>query len=338
MAPFCLTTVGSSWSDLPYLRAALSASASFSPSVKNWIVKNRLMAPTMQWLIRKSIPGVKSQDDYFSSKAHPIAFSKEHLDAKAIVKKAHDLKIEEVPSVALINFVNSRMFPIKFPQPVVDYPYFLSEFLYITKTAMGFVLRGREAKRTFLFQTQAFPIEDPSAVYEWRVVGGDPSLVKIEPPLGEQRGPSSGLAQITIDRSKLKGRLDIAVFVKVGKSDFGAPSFISFYAPPTEKRVYKADGKLESIDYTNKEMIYCDPYVWLPRAWKDVYNYDSTGRVIGYDRLVNGKRVSSFTQRGERIISRKKDGTPDKTVPVKYIPRNSGIPNMPPEVTYMDAE
>jgi hypothetical protein len=338
MLPSCLATVGSSWSDLPYLRAALAASASFSPSVKSWILKNRLMAPTIQWLIRKSIPGVKTEEDYFSSKAHPIAFAKEHLDAKSIVKKAHELKIDEVPSVPLIQAVNSRMFPIKFPQPIVDYPDFASEVLYSTSTAIAFVLRGRDAKRTFLFRAQPFPAADPSAIYEWRVVGGDPSFVKIEAPLGERQGPSVGIAQITIDRTKLKGRIDIAVFVKVGKSDFGAPSFISFYAPPTESREYSQDGKLLSVDYTNPQMVYCDPFVWLPRNWKDVYLYDKDGKFNGYDRMINSKRVSSFTKSGERIISRKADSSPEKTVPVRYIPRNSGVPNMPPELMYMDVE
>jgi hypothetical protein len=338
VTPFCLTTLGSSWSDLPYLRAALAASASFSPSVKSWIVKNRLMAPTIQWLIRRSIPGVKTDEDYFSSKAHPAVFAKEHLDAREVVKKAHALKMDEVPSVAALQLVNSRMFPIKYPKPVVDYPDMLSEVLYVTPVAMSFVLRGSDAKRTFLFNAQAFPVEDPSAVYEWRVVGGDSSTVKIETPLGEHRGPSDGFAQITIDRTDMKGRLDIAVFVKTGKASFGAPSFISFFAPPTEKREYSKDGKLLSIDYTNKDMVYCDPLVFLSRNWKDVYLYDANGKAMGFDRIVNAKKVASFTASGERIISRKVDGTVEESLPVRYIPRSSGIAGMPPELTFMDAK
>jgi hypothetical protein len=69
-----------------------------------------------------------------------------------------------------------------------------------------------------------------------------------------------------------------------------------------------------------------------------VYLYDKDGKFNGYDRMINSKRVSSFTKSGERIISRKADSSPEKTVPVRYIPRNSGVPNMPPELMYMDVE
>jgi hypothetical protein len=336
MVPFCLATTGSSWSDLPYLRAALAASASFSPAVKKWIVRNRLMGPTMQWLVRRSVPGVKTEEDYLSPKAHPAAFAKEHLDARAIVKRAHDLKMDEVPPVAQIKLVNSTLFPVKYPRPVVDYEDSSPEVRYVTPVAISIVLHGREAKRTFLVQAETFPVADPSAVYEWRVVAGDPSWVKIETPLGEHRGPPAGIAQLVVDRSKIKGRLDIAVFAKTGKTEFGAPSFVSFFAPAAEKREYSKDGKLKSIDYTNKEMVYLDPYIALPRNWKDVYLYGKDGSLLGFDREIDGKKAGEFTSRGERIVSRKKDGAPEKTVPVRYILRNSGVPNMPPELTYMD--
>jgi hypothetical protein len=336
LAPYAVTTKGSSWTDIPFMNAALAVSASLRPAVKKYIISQRLMGPTMQWIFRRNFKGVKTQEDYLSSKAHPVVFTTNILDVVSMVKHAHSLKIEDIPPAAAVNVVNSRLFPIKFPQPVVDYPDICGEIIYATPTATAFALRSKEAKRTFLFQAKTYPEHNPLATFEWKVVGGDPSFVKIETPLGERTGPESGIAQITIDRTKLTNRIDIAVFAKNLNSEYGAPSFISFTPIALEKREYAKDGKLISIDYRNEEQVYCDPLLALPRNWKDIYRYTKSGEYAGYDREINGKIAASFAPNGERVISRKADGMPLKTIPVRYLPRNTGVPNEPPELIYMD--
>jgi hypothetical protein len=202
------------------MNAALAVSASLRPAVKKYIISQRLMGPTMQWIFRRNFKGVKTQEDYLSSKAHPVVFTTNILDVVSMVKHAHSLKIEDIPPAAAVNVVNSRLFPIKFPQPVVDYPDICGEIIYATPTATAFALRSKEAKRTFLFQAKTYPEHNPLATFEWKVVGGDPSFVKIETPLGERTGPESGIAQITIDRTKLTNRIDIAVFAKNLNSEY----------------------------------------------------------------------------------------------------------------------
>ena len=336
--PFQFVTEGFSWTDQPFLRAALSASASFKPITKKAILHRKLMGPTLQWLLRRTQSGVKSESDYLSPRAHPTAFSAKRLNPVALVEMAHSLTPGRIPPAVSLAMINSRTFPIRFPVPVEDYPDTLSEVLINTSSAIGIVLRGTDAERTFLFRAQPYPEQDPLATYTWRVVHGDPSRVKISTPLGETfNTPERGFAQITVDRRGLSGRIDIACFAKTEGTEYGAPSVISFHAVPQEKRVYRADGKIESIDYSNPDLLYSDPAVALPRRWKDTYSYSSSGELLGFTRSHNGKATDFFTARGARVTERNPDGTPKKAVAVSYTPRRTNDRLQPLELTYTDS-
>ncbi len=336
-APFLFASIGRSWSDQPFIRAALAASASFRHPTKQAIVRRRLLGPTMQWLLRRTQKGVNSEDDYLSPAAHSTAFDAKRLDAAALVKKAHELRMEQVPPAVTLMLVNSTMFPIRFPSPVRDYPDSLPEMLFATPSAISFVLRSPDAKRTFLLRAQTYPENDPGAEFAWRVVNGPADVVKISAPLGETvNGPANGYAQIAIDRSSLTNRIDVACFAKSHGTTFGAPAMISFYPIPQEKRSYRPDGKIASIDYTNPGHVYSDPAIALPRRWTDTYSYSSGGAPLGFVRSYNGKDAASFTPTGERIIDRAPDGAPGKVVRVKYVPRGTGDAIQPYELTYLD--
>lgn len=336
-APFQFVSEGASWSDLPFLRAALAASASFNPLTKKAILHRKLMGPTLQWLLRRTQKGIKSENDYLSSRAHPTAFSDKRLNIVALVEKAHALRPENIPPAVTLSVINSRIFPIRFPAAGIDYPDTVSEVLFATPSAVSFVLRAPEGERTFLFRAQAFPENDPLVSYTWHVIHGDASAVKISTPLGETLNtPERGFAQIKIDRRKLTERIDIACFAKTHGTEYGAPSIISFLPVPQEKRTYRTDGKIESIDYSNPESVYCDPAIALPRRWKDTYTYDSNGNPLGFTRSYNGKDAASFTPTGERIIEKNADGTAKRVIRVKYTHRQTGNQYQPIELTYTD--
>ena len=336
--PFQFITEGFSWTDQPFLRAALAASASFQPITKKAILRRKLMGPTLQWLLRRTQSGVKSESDYLSPRAHPTAFSAKRLNPVALVEMAHSLAPGRIPPAVSLAMINSRTFPIRFPVPVEDYPDTLSEVLINTSSAIGIVLRGTDAERTFLFRAQPYPEQDPLTTYTWRVVHGDTSRVKISTPLGETfNTPARGFAQITVDRRELSGRIDVACFARTEGTEYGAPSIISFHAVPQEKRVYRADGKIESIDYSNPDLLYSDPAVALPRRWKDTYSYSPSGELLGFTRSHNGKDTDFFTARGARVTERNPDGTPKKAVAVSYTPRRTGDKLQPLELTYTDS-
>jgi hypothetical protein len=336
-APFQIVSLGASWSDQPFIRAALAASASFRLPTKKAILHRRLLGPTIQWLIRRTQKGVRSEDDYLSPAAHPTAFDVKRLDTLELVKRAHELKPGDIPPTVSLALINSRMFPIKFPQPVRDYPDIYSELLFATPSAISFILRSPDAERTFLVRAQSSPEPDPSAVFAWRVVHGPADAVKISTPLGETvNGPENGFAQITIDRRNVTNRIDIACFAKSENTCFGAPAIISFFPIPQEKRTYHPDGQIASIDYTNPDRVYSDPAIALPRHWTDTYDYSPDGKPLGFTRSYNGEKSASFTPTGARIVERNPDGTPKKLVNVKYMPRGTGDAIQPVELTYMD--
>ncbi|MGN0852978.1 MAG: tetratricopeptide repeat protein [Kiritimatiellia bacterium] len=336
-APFQLVTKGISWSDQPYLRAALAASAAFPIPTKQALLRRHLMGQTLQWLFRRTKPGVRTETDYLSPKAHPTAFAPDDLDPVALVTKAHALRPDQIPPSVALSVVNSRMFPVRYPQPGVDYPDSVLEILYNTSSAIAFVLRAPEARRTFLFQAKTAPEQDPQATFTWAVVHGDAARVTIKAPIGETLNtPERGFAQIEIDRNGLTNRIDVACFAKTAGTEYGAPSIISFYPIPQEKRVYRADGQIESIDYSNPDRLYTDPLVALPRRWKDVYRYSADGTCLGYDRTFNGKTAASFTPTQERILERDAAGRPTKVVPVRYVTRQTGNSLQSMELSYVD--
>ena len=336
-APFQFVSLGISWSDQPFLRAALAASASFRLPTKQAIVRRHLLAPTLQWLLRRTQKGIGSEDDYLSPSAHPTAFDVKRLDAAELVKRAHELKMEEVPPAVSLSLINSRLYPIKFPEPGRDYPDTLSEVLFVTPSAISMILRAPDGERTYLLRAQTFPEPDPTAVFAWRVVHGPADAVKISAPLGETiNGPENGFAQITIDRRHLTNRIDVACFAQSTHTTFGAPSIISFFPIPQEKRTYRPDGQIAAIDYTNPDRVYSDPAIALPRHWTDTYDYTPDGKPLGFTRRYNGEASASFTVKGERIVERNPDGTPKKLVRVKYTPRGTGDAIQPVELTYLD--
>ena len=337
VAPFQFVTKGISWSDQPYLRAALTASAVFPIPTKQALLRRRLLGPTLQWLFRRTKPGVRSEKDYLSAKAHPTAFAPNDLDPVALVTKAHELRPEQIPPSVALSIINSRLFPIRYPQPGVDYPDSVLEVLYSTSSAIAFVLRAPEAKRTFLFQAKTAPEQDPEASFTWAVIHGDAKRVTIKAPLGETfNTPERGFAQIEIDRNGLTNRIDVACFAKTHGTEYGAPSIISFFPIPQEKRVYRADGQIESIDYSNPDQVYSDPMIALPRRWKDIYRYSTEGKYLGFDRTFNGKTAASFTPTQERILEMDAAGKPTKVVPVKYVTRQTGDSFQPLELSYVD--
>ncbi len=336
VAPFQVVSKGISWSDQPFMRAVLAATASFRRPTKEGILRRNLGGPTIQWILRRTRKGVKGEKDYLSSKAHPTVFDAQSLDVKAIAELAHSLKPNEIPPAVGIAPVNSRLFPIRMPIPGRDYSDTQGECLFAAPCAICLVLRGPDAERSFMINARTLPENDPEAVFTWKVVHGPESAVKISRPLGETiRGPEQGLAQIVLDRRNLNERVDVAVFAKSHGTEYGAPSFISFYPIPFEKRVY--DGKrLVSIDNSNPERVYCDPLVAIPRRWKDTYKYSKDGLMLGFVRSYNGEDTVEFKSPTERIVEKNPDGTPKTLQRVKYVPRKTGDKATPFELTYVD--
>lgn len=207
ITPYWIVTAGRSFSDLPYLRAALEASRSLDPVVKAEIVKRGMLAPMMQVLIRKSLKGVESEDDYLTSRAHPTAMPSEGIDLARLKKSAAELKIADIPPLAGVSV--RSVAPSDTPKH--------TELTYATPFAWAIVLRAEQAKREFIISATG------ANEFAFVQTHGSGTKAMIEPL-------SKNQVKVTIDKNALSptNRIDIAVMGRNANTGWGAPSYVSF--------------------------------------------------------------------------------------------------------------
>lgn len=207
ITPYWITTAGRSYSDQPYLRAALEASRSFSAETKRAAISAGLLAPTIQTLIRKSLKGVKSEEDYLSPKAHPTAFPPGGVDVMRLAGAAKKMTAKEIPPLAMISV---STLPINRKDP-------RAELTYASAFAWAFVLRADAVERVFHIRAKG------AEEFAFVKTHGDGIDVRIEKV-------DSATAKVVINRSGMSptNRVDIAVFGRNRTTSWGAPSYVSF--------------------------------------------------------------------------------------------------------------
>ena len=207
VAPYWILTQGRSYSDLPYLRAALKASAAFPPETKREMLARGLLAPTIQMLLRRSLKAVRTEADYLTPAAHPTAFPAGGLDVKRLVAMAGALKVEDLAPIANLQVL----------QQAVDVPPGRPEPTYASPCSCAFVLRASDAVR--YYRVRAFGGEE----YAFVQVHGAPGAIEVSEI-------EKDFAQLVVHRDLLSptNRADLAVFAKSKTSGWGAPSFVSF--------------------------------------------------------------------------------------------------------------
>ena len=208
IAPYWLTTAGRSYSDQPYLRAALEASRSFNPQVKAEIVKRGLLAPTVQTLIRKSLKGVTNEVEYLGAKAHPTALPPNGLDLVRLKDAAKAMTVEAIPPLAAASVASA---PVR--QKLTD-----PELTYASAFAWAFVLRADEPIRQFTITARG--AEAFSATVTHGDDGGNVRVSTVKP----------NVFLVTIDRSIISptNRVDITIVGRNAQTGWGAPSYVSF--------------------------------------------------------------------------------------------------------------
>lgn len=209
VTPYWIATQGKSWSDLYYLRAALEVSRSLKPETKIAAVSRGLLAPTVQMLVRKSLAGVESEDDYLTAKAHPTAFPANGLDLGRLKSAAAALEPSTLPPVAILSGVASAKTAGEMPA--------VPELTYAGPCACALVLRAPDKERSFAIAAGG---GDEIA---FAVVHDDLGAAKVE-----KTSPST--ARLTLDKTKMSptNRVDLAVFARNKGTAWGAPSFASF--------------------------------------------------------------------------------------------------------------
>ncbi len=208
VTPYWLATEGRSWSDQPYLKAALEISRSLKPEVKEELVKRGLLSAQIQSILRRSLKGVETEEDYLSAKAHPTALPPNGVDMDRLKRLSSELTVDKIAPLALITGLAASK---------TDYSGKMPEVTYVTPCAAAFVLRGEEKKRSFLVRIAG------GEGFAMSVVHGDEDAAKF-------KRVGNDAAEIEVERSLISAtnRVDVAIFTRSATSDWSAPSYISF--------------------------------------------------------------------------------------------------------------
>jgi len=336
-APYYVISLGSSFSDQPFMEAFAAAMAALRPETKRMLVARNMLAPTLQMIFRATQKTVRKPEDYLTGAAHPVVFDVACLDAEAMVKMAHGLKPEEIPPLVALRTLKDAKAEVG-----IDYFDLRPEGLFDTPNCIARVVRGVARERRMTVEATA-PTTQRDLRYLWVVLKGDEKKISLRPLNanasqveisvsyhGRYRAVAAGAPE-PVESS----RVDIGCFVKAG-AYYSAPSFVSFCYLPNEERVYRDDGQILSVDYSNAAHRYADPVLTLAKNWKDLYDYDAQGRLTGWYRTRGGSQPERFTCRGHKVLATDKLNRPVKACAVQYIPRQTGVEGAPPALTCVD--
>ena len=229
--PYLVVSRGRSGSDRALMQAMVAALAALKPAVKERLIATRLLMPTLQVLLRRSMEGIEDDADYLSPKAHPIAFDPKQVDLLRIVKLANGLETDNLPPLVSLRVVEESGVPLRGDAETVS-----NGALFSTPQALARIHTERHAPKRMVLQTQIQAVGKPKNVrLHWVLLEGDANRVLIKPKSG-----AAGLVELTVewhdprpslvDPDVTTRRVDIGVFA-VSDSVISAPAFVSIYFP-----------------------------------------------------------------------------------------------------------
>ena len=285
--PYMLFSQGSSRSDRPLVAALAYALAALRPETRARLEAERLIAPTLQMILRRSLDTARPREAYLSGVAHPTVFSGRDVSVQRMVALANALTPGDIPPLVLLRTEAENFRPAAGLAG-------MSERLFDTPAAIARVWRGWEGRKEM--RVSAAATRDPNGrplSFTWVLLRGDPERVRITPL------DSAGTrARIVIDwhdrypvgprDERLTDRVDIGVFAHNGVHD-SAPAFVSVSFPTHQARRFEPgpDGapRLMEVDYDAiARRAPFDPALHWSAPWRDVFHHDAAGRVAGWTR------------------------------------------------------
>ncbi|MBR5588472.1 MAG: hypothetical protein IKW23_06480, partial [Kiritimatiellae bacterium] len=120
-----------------------------------------------------------------------------------------------------------------------------------------------------------------------------------------------------------KRHVDLACVALRDGKPASAPCFVSFRYLANERRTYDAKGRIQQIDYTvpSTGFVYEDPALSAFKNWRDDYQYDGAGRLMGWTRTTSTGTQVEFDAYGRHILDKHPNGKPKRVVKVSYMPR-----------------
>ncbi len=317
--PYLLISAGSSGSDQPLMRAVASILAAFKPEVKDFLRRRNLVMPTVQMIFRRGQNSMSGDAAYLSGAAHPSVFDGRNINLPEMIERANRMNSADIPPMVRLSVLEEPDH-----QPGIDIFDPASEKLFDTPAAIARIIRSTDFSHRM--RISAAETVDPNGrplTFHWVVLRGNAAKIEIRPKNVQSSDveltvpwhePASVPGQPTLSSN----RVDIGIFAHNGVH-YSAPSFVSFFYPANQWREYDADGRIKFADYYRSRYSkrYTDPLLYPLRDWSDRYEYDQSGRLIGWIRERAGGQ-SRFTRHGGKVTEIDKFGRPLKAVVIRY--------------------
>lgn len=303
--PYMIVSQGSSGSDKAFLHALVMTLAAFRPETRAVLEEAGLIAPALQMILRRSLDGIETREDYLSGRAHPAVFDGARLRPERMVEMAAAMAPDALPPLVRLR-IEEEDFAAAAGLAGRD------ERLYDTPSAIARLWRGPAARRAMVLSAEATPAPPGDELrFRWVLLHGDPSLVRIAP-----EGPNGTRARIEMDwhparnetdpdgQTRRRTRLDIGVFAETGDT-ISAPAILSVDFPAHQLRHYELgpDGapRPAVIDYdAAARNTAFDPVLYWTAPWRDVFVYAPDGTLSGWTRWGREGR-EAYDAEGKRL-------------------------------------
>ncbi len=290
--PAFLITQGSSYSDIPFLKAWLSAAAAMQPDVQELLIRNKILIPTLSALFRKSNKQVREPEDYFTGRAHPVVFDGSQVDEVRFIQNAQLMSELSVPPVAFLDVLEER-------QALAGVDFFdrpgLTERLSDSPSCVSRVFRSTAAVYEMkLSARRSRDLQSKPLSYRWVLLQGDPKRVEILPQDAGLEATirvrwHAGFSSAT-NPALTTHRVDIGLFASSPVAD-SAPAMVSFYMLPNEMRFFDDQGRLKEVCYQSG-----NPDVGIPHADDDL-------RWLRFMELVTGSAGGMGSEKVGRMVT-----------------------------------
>jgi hypothetical protein len=264
--PALIVSQGSSFTDMPFLKALLATAAALRPEIQENLIKKNILIPTLHAIFRKANKSVQKNEDYFTGKAHPVVFEGSQIDDLKMVQAAQLLSPMSVPPLAFLEVLSET--PSTPGLDFFDRATVTSTKLSESPLCISRIFRGTQdhyemrvsAKRSV--DAQSKPLK-----FRWVLLQGDSAAIEILPSDDGVEANlrlrwHDGIAS-SVGTSISTHRVDIGVFASSPLAD-SVPAIVSFYLLPNEKRFFDEKGWISEICYAAG-----NPDLGLPRAADD---------------------------------------------------------------------